>query len=114
MLTVNTPAQNPEAAEPIEYAAYGSRVKAAVIDSFLLGTASVVLYFGLGVFVFRGGPGQDSARAAVLALVNPGPIVYYVVAIAEGGQTAGKRMSNVRGLRDADVSAVGYLLALRR
>src|SRR3989442_1375235 len=67
MLTVNTPAQNPEAAEPIEYAAYGSRVKAAVTDSFLLGIASVLLYFGLVVFVVRGGPCHDTPPAAVLA-----------------------------------------------
>ena len=94
--------------------AYESRVKATLIDAFLIWIAAVVLYFGLGVLIFRGGPGQDAARTLVLALVYIGPTVYYVVSIAEAGQTIGKMMSNVRVLRDADGTRVGYLRSLLR
>jgi len=45
-----------ELAEPLEYAEYGQRVRAAVVDSLLITFAVVALVFGLSVFASRGGP----------------------------------------------------------
>src|SRR5256712_11243185 len=68
---------------------------AAVIDSLLIWLVFVVLYFAFGVLVFRGGPAQGAARVVLLLLGYFGPTLYYIVAIAEDGQTVGKMMSDV-------------------
>src|SRR3989442_4170096 len=102
-------------AEPVEYAPYGRRVKAAVIDSLLIWLVFVVLYFAFGVLVFRGGPAQDAARVVLLLLGYFGPTLYYIVAIAEDGQTVGKMMSDVAVRRDSNEDdSVGYFRAFLR
>ena len=114
MHAMNTQTNEPQFAEPDEYAGYGSRVKAAIIDAVVILIVSLVLYFGLGVLILRAGPGRGAATAIVLLLPSLGPTIYHVVCIAEGGQTIGKMMSGVRARRDADGSSVGYLRALIR
>ena len=42
--------------EPLGYAEYGQRVRAAIIDSLLISFAVGALVFGLSVFAARGGP----------------------------------------------------------
>ena len=44
-----------------------------------------------------------------------GPTLYYIVAIAEGGQTVGKMMSDIAARRDGNEDdSVGYLRAFLR
>jgi len=115
MTTTTFPAGAAEVAEPVDYAPYGRRVKAAVIDSLLIWLVFVVLYFAFGVLVFRGGPAQDAARVVLLLLGYFGPTLYYIVAIAEGGQTVGKMMSNIAVRRDGNEDdSVGYFRAFLR
>src|SRR2546428_7400971 len=102
MTTTTFPAGAAEVAEPVDYAPYGRRVKAAVIDSLLIWLVFVVLYFAFGVLVFRGGPAQDAARVVLLLVGYFGPTLYYIVAIAEGGQTVGKMMSDIAVRRDGN------------
>ena len=115
MTTTTFPAGAAEVAEPVDYAQYGRRVKAAVIDSLLIWLVFVVLYFAFGVLVFRGGPAQDAARVVLLLLGYFGPTLYYIVAIAEGGQTVGKMMSDIAVRRDGNEDdSVGYFRAFLR
>src|SRR5438093_13536028 len=104
MTTTTFPAGAAEVAEPVDYAPYGRRVKAAVIDSLLIWLVFVVLYFAFGVLVFRGGPAQDAARVVLLLLGYFGRPLNYILAIAEGGPTGAKRRSDIRvgreGMRD--------------
>ena len=88
---------------------------AAVIDSLLIWLVFVVLYFAFGVLVFRGGPAQGAARVVLLLLGYFGPTLYYIVAIAEGGQTVGKMMSDIAVRRDGNEDdSVGYFRAFLR
>src|SRR2546428_7842418 len=113
MTATTFPSGAAQIAEPVEYAPYGRRVKAAVIDSLLIWLVFVVLYFAFGVLVFRGGPAQGAARAVLLLLGYFGPTLYFIVAIAEGGQTVGKMMSDIAVRRDSNEDdSVGYFRAI--
>jgi len=51
-----------ELAEPLAYAEYGQRVRAATVDSLLITFAVFALVFGLSVFAARGAPCASSVR----------------------------------------------------
>lgn len=103
--------------EPIEYAEYGQRVRAAIIDSVLLYIIAGILIFGFSLFAFRtaGSPlaGVFNFFAVVVAYV--GPTLYYAVCYAEGGQTLGKMSGNIAVRRDGDEdSSLGYVRSVIR
>jgi len=99
----------------VEYADYGQRVKAALIDFFLVGFVVLILVFGFSIFASRGGPAQRIFITLAYAVSYLGSALYYTVCVAEGGQTLGKMATHTAVRRDGDEeSSLGYIRALGR
>jgi uncharacterized RDD family membrane protein YckC len=104
-----------EVAGPIEYAEYGQRVKAAVVDSLIVGFASFALVLGLAAFASRGGPLAGVLTSLAYVIDFAGATVYYTVCVAEGGQTIGKLTTNTAVRLDGDEDRpLGYVRAFIR
>jgi uncharacterized RDD family membrane protein YckC len=105
----------PEVAGPLEYAEYGQRVKAAVVDSLIVGLASFALVLGLTAFASRGGPFAGILTSLAYLIDFAGATVYYTVCNAEGGQTIGKLTTNTAVRLDGDEDrSLGYVRAFIR
>src|SRR5690349_17899009 len=80
------------AVDDVEYAEYGQRVRAAILDGVIVYVTSGILIFGLSLFAFRtaGSPLAALFSTVALVIAYAGPTLYYTVCYAEGGQTLGK------------------------
>lgn len=104
-----------ELVEPLEYAEYGQRVRAAIVDSLLITFAVFALVFGLSVFAARGGPFQGALNMLAYLIYLAGSTLYYMVCYAEGGQTIGKMTTRTAVRLDGDEDRpLGYVRALIR
>jgi len=104
-----------EIAGPLEYAEYGQRVRAAVVDSLIVGLASFALVLGLTAFASRGGPFAGILTSLAYLIDFAGATVYYTVCNAEGGQTIGKLTTNTAVRLDGDEDrSLGYVRAFIR
>jgi len=105
------------AIEQIEYAQYGQRVRAAIVDAVLVYLTSGILIFGLSLFAFRtaGSPLAALFTNIAVLIAYVGPTLYYTVCYAEGGQTLGKMNGNIAVRRDGDEEApLGYVRSFLR
>src|SRR5438093_7680524 len=97
--------------EPLGYAEYGQRVRAAIVDSLLITFAVGALVFGLSVFAARGGPFANLLSTLAYLIYLAGATLYYTVCYAEGGQTIGKMTTRTAVRLDGDedraVAALG-------
>jgi uncharacterized RDD family membrane protein YckC len=76
-----------------------------------------ILIFGFSIFAFRsaGSPLASLFTFFALVVAYAGPTLYYVVCVAEGGQTLGKMAGGIAVRRDGDEDApVGYIRSLIR
>ena len=104
-----------ELSEPLAYAEYGQRVRAAVVDSLLITFAVFALVFGLSVFASRGGPFQGILNTLAYLIYLAGSTLYYTVCYAEGGQTIGKMTTRTAVRMDGDEDrSLGYVRAFIR
>src|SRR5438309_6577440 len=89
--------------EPLGYAEYGQRVRAAIVDSLLISLAVGGLVFGLSVFAARGGPFASFLSTLADLIYLAGAPAYSTVCYADGGQTTGKvRTGKAVGLDGVD------------
>ena len=101
--------------EPLGYAEYGQRVRAAIIDSVLISLAVGALVFGLSVFAARGGPFANFLNTLAYLIYLAGATLYYTVCYAEGGQTFGKIATHTAVRLDGDEDrSLGYVRAFIR
>src|SRR3977135_2814553 len=104
-----------EIAGPLEYAEYGQRIRAAVVDSLIVGLASFALVLGLTAFASRGGPFAGILTSLAYVIDFAGATVYYTVCNGEGGQTIGKLTTNTAVRLDGDEDrSLGYVRAFIR
>jgi uncharacterized RDD family membrane protein YckC len=104
-----------EAVAPLEYAEYGQRVRAALVDSMLITFAVFALVFGLSVFASRGGPFASLLNTIAYLIYLVGSTFYYTVCYAEGGQTIGKMTTRTAVRLDGDEDRpLGYVRAFIR
>ncbi len=62
--------------EPLGYAEYGQRVRAAIVDSLLITFAVGALVFGLSVFAARGGPFASFLNTLAYLIYLAGATLY--------------------------------------
>jgi uncharacterized RDD family membrane protein YckC len=104
-----------EIAAPLEYAEYGQRIRAAVVDSLLITFAVGALVFGLSIFAARGGPFANLLSTLAYFIYLAGATLYYTVCYAEGGQTIGKMTTRTAVRLDGDEDRpLGYVRAFIR
>jgi uncharacterized RDD family membrane protein YckC len=104
-----------EIVEPLGYAEYGQRIRAAIVDSLLISFAVGALVFGLSVFAARGGPFASVLSWLAYVIYLAGATVYYTVCYAEGGQTIGKMTTRTAVRLDGDEDrSLGYIRAFIR
>jgi len=121
-----TPAPRPQAAPrpPItltpEYASFGRRFLAQLIDSVILNVAvlAAAIPLGMASALHGGSPGPGSTVATVLGIVLP--VVYFVGYWTRGGATPGKKALGIRVVNAQDrrptgtqsvVRYLGYILS---
>jgi uncharacterized RDD family membrane protein YckC len=106
---------SPAGVEVVDYAPYGRRVKAALIDGVLLAIVLIIVTGALLIFANRGGAAQGFFLTLAYVIAYFGPTVYYVLCVAQGGQTIGKMMSDIAVRRDGDEEeSIGYVRSLIR
>jgi uncharacterized RDD family membrane protein YckC len=96
----------------VEYAEYGQRVRAAIVDAIVVYVVSGILIFGFSLFAFRaaGSPLERLFTSIAVFIAYAGPTLYYWVCYAEGGQTLGKMGGHIAVRRDADEETpIGYV-----
>jgi len=114
----------------IEFAGYGGRLLAYILDGFLIGIVSTVLIL-IGVVLLAGGSSveTDASGAITSASVNAGglggllltvvlaslfSLLYFPWFWARGGQTPGMRVTGLRVVSDRDGSPIGWGTAFVR
>ena len=103
--------------EELEYADFGQRVRAAIVDGIVVYVILGVLIFGLSLIAFRsaGSPLERLFTQLATLVSYAGGTVYYTVCVAEGGQTLGKMHGRIAVRRDGDAeSPLGYIRSFIR
>ena len=103
--------------DEVDYAEYGQRVRAAILDGVIVYITSGILIFGLSLFAFRtaGSPLAALFSTVAVIIAYAGPTLYYTVCYAEGGQTLGKMSGNIAVRRDGDEDTpLGYVRSFLR
>ena len=116
------PPPEPGPAPGVEFAGYGARLVAWILDGLILALSWIVLIlvFG-GVFATGAGIGPPRSYGVLAAGISILFLIALVVYIAyfpffwaRGGQTPGMRVAGIRVVRDADGRPVGGGAAVLR
>lgn len=119
------PSESAGPAPGVEYAGYGARLLAYVLDGLIVGAVFLVLFGVLGVLV-AGTAGAVGADGPTVAPASVGAFVLFMLAAvvvglayfpffwARGGQTPGMRPFGIRVVRDRDGGRVSAGQAILR
>ena len=105
--------QQPQATSD-EYASFGIRFVAAIIDSFIVGIVSSVLGFIAGFVDAVIGSDYSLVSSLMSVLMVLFSLFYYIYFIGSRGQTLGKMALGIRVVREDDKASPGYLKAFLR
>ena len=104
------PEAEPGPAPGVEFAGYGERFVAYLLDSLLLGVVATVLAV-IGFILYRDAPILGVIAFAAAIVVS---FAYYPYYWVKSGQTPGKKAVRIKVVRDVDGGPLGWGSAILR
>ncbi len=104
---------------PVQYAGFGSRFLASIIDAVIILTVNFVVGFVIGFILGLAGMSSDTSLLSTVKFIlnmfsYAFSFFYYIYFIGAKGQTPGKMIMKVKVVKASDSSVPGLLSAFLR